>query len=223
MSVIAGAQGPKVFTYNPGDVAKNKGFWETDGDATINFIYSNNGPGLEFGTDGTDNDCVTAICGGEVVPVQTTASEYGFSAVLQLTEANTDDSNWFIGFSDIDDNTFFGDTGALASMDAVGFYKVENSLFFRTCALNAATQSGETLTTAFASATEYALRVEAKVFAGGATIKFYVDETLVDTVTGFSATAMTAMHPIMAVANGGANAETLILKSFVPYAVAHAA
>ncbi|MBK9976211.1 MAG: hypothetical protein IPP14_15705 [Planctomycetes bacterium] len=223
MSVIDAARGPKLQTYNPGNLANNMGVWITAGDSTITFDQAEDGPGIDFGTDSTDNDCATMAAAGEVVPVATTASNFGFEAVFMHTEGSTSAANWFIGFSDVTGSTFFGDTGALATMDAIGIYKVESSLFFRTCALNAAAQSGETTTTAYASATQYRIRVDARVYADGVTIKFYVNEVLIDTVTGFTATNMTAMQPVVAVANGAGAAETLTLRQFVPYANALAA
>lgn len=204
----------------PGNIAVNSDNWTASGDT--GFALSNlarAGGGIRVVTDGTDNDCGAVSWSAENVSVGTVGTRFGFSAVIKGTEGNTDDQDWFIGLADVYDNTFFSDADALASMDAIGFYKVNGSMFFRTCVLNAAAQSGETTTTAYASATEYNLRVEGEVLTLGITVRFYVNDVLIDTVTGVSTTGFTDMACVVALANGGANAETFDVYAYTPYAL----
>lgn len=215
---IAHAVVANTSAFVPGNIAVNADGWTASGDT--GFAVSNldrQGGGVRLVTDGTDNDCGAIVWGGQSISVGTVGARFGFSAKIKGTEGSTDKQDWFVGLSDIYDNTFFGDTDTLASMDAIGVYKVSGSMFFRTCVLNAAAQSGETTTIAFASATEYSLRVEGEVNTTGITVRFYINEVLVDTVTDVSTTGFTDMAPVVALSNGSANAETFNTYSFVPY------
>lgn len=219
LSPIAHAAGGSTKEFAPGDLAKSTAGWVASGDTGATFTGAVDGTGVVVATDGTDNDCVGVRWGGEAIDVGTVGNKFGLNAVIKGTEGNTDDQDWFVGFSDIYDNTFFSDADALASMDAIGFYKVKDSLYFRTCVLNAAAQSGETTTTAYASATEYQVSIEGEVLTDGITVRFYVNGTLVDTVTGVSKTGFSNMSPVLALANGSANAESMLVKKYVPYCV----
>lgn len=220
-SPIAPAYQFPIFASGARDLVKDGAAGATvsgdTGFAVTDDIASEVGQNLLITTDGTDNDCGTANWNSGAV-VMAVGRKFGMYANFLHTEGNTDDANWFIGFSDIQGSTFFSDTDALATMDAIGFYKVKDSLFFRTCALNATVQSGATLTTAYASATRYSLRIDGEVGALGYTAKFSVNGVLVATVGPITITAMTKMLPTVAVANGGANAEPMNLFSFQTYA-----
>ena len=218
LSPIAHAGGGLSTSFAPGNIAKlGAGAWtlttDTGGTLTNADVA---GGGLVLATDGTDNDCATAHFGGQVNP-GTVGSRFGYLATLTGTEGATDDADWFAGFSDVVSASFFGDDEALASMDAVGFYKVGGSMFFRTCVLNAAAQSGATLTTAFAADTEYKLRVEGEVGTTGITVRFYVDEVLVATVSDITTTNMTTMYPVLVVSNSSGNANSIEVRDFIPY------
>lgn len=173
------------------------------------------GGALLITTDSTDNDCGTVNWGSAINPAVN--GVFGFRAVMKHTEGSTNAANWFIGFSDVVGSTFFGDTGALATMDAFGIYKVESSMFFRTCSLNATTQGGSTTTTAFASATTYVLELVGRTGTAGIDVTFKVDGTTIGTLTGVTVTGVTEMFPVIAVANGAGAAEPLTLYSFIPY------
>lgn len=217
LSPIQGAIAAGYQPYQPGDIANSTAGWTLTGDTGGAIAVVTDGGGFKLSTDGTDNDSASVHYGSEPIDVSTAFNTFGFTAHIKGTEGNTDDQDWFVGFADTYAD-FFSDADALASMDAIGFYKVKDSLFFRTCVLNAAAQSGETTTTAYASATEYRLDVIGRVAGtSGIEVQFYINGVLVDTVTAVSTTGFSNMSPVVAVANGSANAETMRVISFVPY------
>lgn len=177
------------------------------------------GGGVTLATDGTDNDENQAVfTGGKCVG----AFAAGMTGSLQVritgTEGNTDDADWYIGLADVADTAdFFTDSDALAAaIDGIGFYKVKDSMFFRTAALNASVNSATGLTTtAYASGTAYELRIEWECLTSGMTIRYYVDEVLINTVTNFSYTSLNAMYPCIILKNGGANGESLQVAKFI--------
>ena len=69
---------------------------------------------------------------------------------------------------------------------AVRGLRVPHPPFLPTQAPKAAAESGATTTTALASGTGYAFRIEIEGLTAGLTIRFYVDNVLIDTVTGFA-------------------------------------
>lgn len=208
--------------------------WIYSGDngtkATVVAAVDRAGGGFTILMDGTDNDCETLEYQAEVIDPTSIGNSWGFEADINAFEQDVDpgDMNWFVGFSDTAGSTFFGDTGALASMDAFGIYKVESSLFFRTCALNAAVQSGETTTTAVNpgsadaadDAPSYRLRMECHTGTAGITATYYVNGSQIGSqLTGITRTGTGLMAPVVAVANGGANADWIRVNRFKVWSI----
>lgn len=190
------------------------------GFAVTDDVASELAPALLITTDNTDNDCGTVNWNNGTLQMAV-LRRFGFYANFLHTEGSTNAANWFIGWSDVPGATFFSDTGTLASMDAIGIYKVETSMFFRTCGLNASTQSGETTTTAFASATRYAIECHGYVGSLGWQADFFVDRVRIGRIgatTPITITNMSKMLPIVAIGNGAGAAEPMTLFSFKPYA-----
>ena len=134
------------------------------------------------------------------------------------TEGNTNDQDWYIGFADVADTAdFFTDLDAFAAaVDGIGLYKLKDSMFFRTAALNASTNSAVGLTTtAYATGTDYDIEIQWECVTAGMTIRYYVNGTLLDTVTGFSYTSLNAMYPCIILKNGGGTAESFEVSKFM--------
>lgn len=180
---------------------------------------SRRGGSVVLATDGTDNDENQACFrGGKCVGAFAAGQSGRLVARIKGTEGNVDDQDWYIGFADVADTAdFFTDSDALAAaIDGIGFYKISGSLFFRTAALNASTNSATGLTTtAYATGTDYDLEIRWSCLTAGMSIDFYVNGTLIDSVTGFSYTSLNAMYPCIILKNGGANAESLECSKFI--------
>ena len=231
MSVIGGSRGQiKLNDFDPSDstnLAKRANVVDYSGDngtkGTVVTDRDGAGGGVVVTMDGTDNDCETIYHGGEMVDPNDTGTEFGFRAAVTVTEADAGDASIFVGMSDITGATLLGDTGALATGDHLGFHVLGanesgGSAFWRTVIQNATANSGETTSTAYAAATEYILEVKARVFVGGITAKFYINGTLVDTVTGFSTTSYGEMHPmVIGITTNGANADVITVRHFSSY------
>lgn len=203
------------------DIAKNMAGWIDRGDSGTGLSNLDRaGGGIKLTMDGTDNDCETAEYGGESVNPLTVGTRFGFEAVIKVTEADTSDSDWFIGFSDTATNGLWADTDTLVSGVHIGFAKYTASMFFRRIMQQAATNSGDTAATtrAFASATEYRLRMEAVVGTVGIEARYYVDEVLLGTgAVSVATTSYGLMSPCFSISTNGTNAEVFELLSFIPY------
>lgn len=193
------------------NIARTKTGWTAGGDATSTVAdLDRSGGGFSFATDNTDNDCSVLTYGGEMFDFGDVGCRSVLSFKMQWDPAGADTGGCFIGFSDTFSDATIGDTDALGSQDAIGIFRPTNSAFFTTVAQNAASNSGELTTTALAAATEYNVRIEVEGLTGGLTIRFYVDENLIDTVTGFSYTNFGPELQLgVAIGNKGANVNTV--------------
>ena len=102
------------------------------------------GGAVVLATDRTDNDENQAVfTGGKCIGAFAAGQTGRFVARIKGTEGNTNDQDWYIGFADVADTAdFFTDSDAFAAaVDGIGFYKLKDSMFFRTAALNASTNS----------------------------------------------------------------------------------
>lgn len=225
--MIAHARQNTITSWAPGDVGKSSMNWTMFGDSTSTVaVRSAQGGGFAFATDNTDNDC-SGLYYGPMRPVSvgTVNTTFGFTAVVTGTEGSTSAANWIIGFCDVIDNTVIGDTGGLGTIDAIGFRKVESSMFFRTLACNAGVEtSGTGLTaTAYASATSYLLEFNANVTTLGIEAEWFVNGTRIGVLGRGSANAPAAvaswanMHLVICIGNGAGAIETLTFAKFVPY------
>lgn len=212
MSVISGGRSSVRDIQLLGLARKSTG-WTAGGDATsVLTDLDRSGGGFSFATDGTDNDCSVLTYGGEMFDVGDVGCRTTIEGRFRWDPTGADTGGFFLGLSDTFDATTISDSDALASMDAIGIFRATNSAFFRTTALNAAAESGETTTTALAAATEYLFRIEIEGLTGGLTIRFYVDNVLIDTIANFAyASFGPELQFGMAIGNKGANANTLSL------------
>ena len=220
LSPIAHAVSSKHTNFAPGDLAKSILGWTATADAGYAFANLDRaGGGIRVTCDGDDNDGIVVSYGGESVVPNVVGTRFGLTAVIKVTESAAT-ANWFVGFSDESNGAdFFADGATLKSMDAIGFHKVESSAFFRTVVVNATANSGETTTTAYADETEYRLRIEGECHTTGITVRFFINDILVDTVTDKAITDQDGMHPVVAIATGGTAEETIDVYQFVPYCI----
>lgn len=171
------------------NIARTKNGWTAGGDATSTVTdLDRSGGGFSFATDNTGDDCSVLTYGGEMFDFGDVGCRSVLSFKMQWDPKSANTGGCFIGFSDTFSDATIGDDDALGSQDAIGIFRKTNSAFFTTVAQNATSNSGELTTTALAAATEYNVRIEVEGLTGGLTIRFYVDENLIDTVTGFSYT-----------------------------------
>ena len=136
-----------------------------------------------------------------------------FEAKVELTEANTDDANIFVGLSDGNGANTLLDNGAgpLASYSGACWFKVDGGTVWQFETSNAGTQVTNTSAGAFASGTAYRLGF---IFdpSNGTTgsITPYLNGTA-GTAHAITLASLTEMHMVFGVKAGGANAETLKL------------
>lgn len=177
------------------------------------------GGAVVLATDSTDNDENQAVfTGGKCIGAFAAGQTGRFVARIKGTEGNTNDQDWYIGFADVADTAdFFTDSDAFAAaVDGIGLYKLKDSMFFRTAALNASTNSAVGLTTtAYATGTDYDIEIQWECVTAGMTIRYYVNGTLLETVTGFSYTSLNAMYPCIILKNGGGTAESFEVSKFM--------
>lgn len=212
MGVISGGH-KTIRDIQLGNIVFTDAGWKEAGDDThVVTLLDRSGGGFSFATDATDNDCSTFVYGGEAFDFGDVGCRGVMHAQIAWNPAGADTGDMFIGFSDTLAETFFADADTIVSGDHIGFWVATGSAFWRTLAQNAAADSGETTTTACVDATIYNLRIEWEGLTGGLTIRYYVDEVLVDTVTGFSYTSFGPELQLgVAVANKGGNANVVEL------------
>ena len=142
---------------------------------------------------GSDNDEVAFHSNGQMF-LNAATKDIVMRARIRFTEAATNAGNWFFGICDVLANVIIDDgAGIVASGDAIGIYKVDGSMFFRTAAVINGTDGGSAgaTATAFASDTWYDLRIEvdasstisSTVASSSANVTFWVDDTVIDTAT----------------------------------------
>lgn len=225
MGVFNGS-GPAYDLVQARDYAKNAGFWlNTNTNGTLSG-YSGVGGGLVITLGGADNDESNMALNMGPAFILTAASPTGRSgsikAVINAVEAATNNMNWFAGLSTglaSADGVFSDTADTLATQDAFGFYKVDNSgeMVFRTCAISTSTaQAGATTSTAFVSATTYRLEMFWECRSSGIYVAYKINGVLVDDVTDFAYTGMNNMYAGFSVKATGANAEVFNMLSFIP-------
>lgn len=204
------------------DYAKNIGYWNNKNTNGTLAGVSGAGGGLQYTLGGSDQDEGYASLNMGDAFVLTAASPTGRSgfieAVIRGTEANTNTQDWFLGLStglQTSDGVISDTDGTLATQDAIGFQKADGSMFFRTvCVSTSTANAGITSTTAYASATDYRLRMFWECRSSGIYVAYYVDGVLIDEVTDFAYTGMNNMFAGFAVKATSAHAEVFACKSF---------
>ena len=184
MSVISGGS-RSIRDVQTGNAAFKTTGWTSTGDSATLTELDNSGGGISL-AHGTDNEGATIRYGGEIFDFGDVGCRCVVRGRFKYTVASANGGGFYLGFTDTATSDVITDSDVMASQDAIGIFRATNSAFFRTTALNAAAESGETTTTALASGTEYAFRIEIEGLTAGLTIRFYVDNVLIDTVTGFA-------------------------------------
>lgn len=209
MGVISGGSRCVRDVQYPQMVASGVVGWTAAGDSTLTLAsLDRSGGGLSLATDNTDNDCGVAYReSGEVFDFGDVGCRCVMKAKVKFTQGASA-GDLFIGFTDtLSSSTIADDEGGLASQDAIGFWVNHSTAYWRSVALNATADSGNSTAVAFATATTYDLRMEVEGLTGGLTIRYYVDNVLVSTVTGFTYTSFgPELQFGIAVANAGGGA-----------------
>lgn len=139
-------------------------------------------------------------------------------ARVQCTEQNTDDANLMVGLmSGVAANSLQDDgAGPKADYSGIVFFKVDGGTVWQGEASVSTTQQTDTDVGAFTSGSWHDLAIIVEVTDAGddtAIAKFYVDGVLGGTLT-FDYTGATEMQAVLAVKNGGANNESLLVDYF---------
>lgn len=183
MSVISGGS-KSIRDIQTGNIAFTSAGWTMVGDATpVVTLLDRSGGGFSFETDGTDDDCSSIVYGGEAFKMSQGARGV-LRAEINWAPNSTNTGNLFIGFTDTPVD-FFVAGGTVVSGDHLGFWiGGVSSAFWRTMSQVTTTDLGETTTTAATKNVVYKLRMEYECLTAGITSRFYVDDVLVDTITG---------------------------------------
>lgn len=171
-------------------------------------------------SDGTvaDNDEAYLACPNEVFLFAAGKPAY-FTALVQFTEANTDDANIMAGFMNaVGANAIVDDGGGpKASFSGAVIYKVDGGTVWRCCSSNGTTRTDTaSVTTAGGSAYQ---RLEIIVNDTGSSttceVAYKVDGVYLKDSNGVPIrhtipyASLTEMQAFVGVKNGGANLETL--------------
>lgn len=195
--------------FNDGYVSGDRWTLATDSGGTMTIDDADDGIGSLL-SGATDNDGSTITSTDEVFLAQADKNIY-FEARVKCTEANTDDANIFVGLADIDTVDLMVDNGAgpAATLDGIGFYKLDGNMYWEFEASNATAKDSNSDMVAYASATWYVLAFEYD-YNDGTTAKItpYVNGTAYDAVD-LTISGMAEMSAAISVKAGGANAETL--------------
>ena len=211
MSVIGGGS-KSIRDIQTGNIAFTSAGWTMVGDGTsVVTLLDRSGGGFSFETDTTDNDSSSLVYGGEAFKFSQGARGV-LRAELKWDPSSTNTGSFFIGFSDTAVDLFANEAVSFASGDHLGFYVFESSAFWRTLSQVTTTNLGETTTTACTAATVYKIRMEYECLVSGITSRFYVDDVLVDTITGQTYTSFgPELQLMVAVSNATASAQVLSL------------
>lgn len=155
---------------------------------------------------------------GTVVDLGKVGTVGYIEATLAVTEANTNDARAFVGVSSgmATGAGVFDATTGYTSGDHFGWCKEVDSMFHRSlCVSTSTSNAGSTSTTAFASATEYVVRVDWRVGTVGITLKVTVNGTVLDTITDFSLTGVNAGFAGLVLKATSANAEAIRVEKFI--------
>lgn len=169
---------------------------------------------------GADNDTIHRY---HPVPIDLSAiGTNGFiEAIFAVTEANTNDADVFCGISDgfptATTGVFSNTAATFTAGDHFGWNKMAESMFHRTVAVSTSTgNAGATSTVAFASATEYTVRIEWNVTTMGIDMNVYVDGTLLNSaINNFSRTGVNVGFAGIALKATSANGEAIRVEKFV--------
>jgi hypothetical protein len=177
-----------------GNIAKTVAGWITTGDTTSTTLLGldRSGGGISLYST-TDNECaVYEWGGGEMFDF----GDVGFRTKLEWKQKYTSAAsagNMFVGFTDLSDNTLIANGDTIGSGDHIGIACLSADAPLRAflpVVQNAAANSGTALAAlSMVTATEYVMRIELEGLQAGITARFYIDNVLVQTVSGVSYTS----------------------------------
>ena len=161
---------------------------------------------------GVDTEVVFERSASDTLAATDTAS-----AGMQV-EANVDDANWYVGFSDNVAADFMQDNGAgpAANYDGIGFFKVDGTMQIQFETSNAATQETTAALSTFTSGVWYTLGFTALTLAATDTtvpiVPYCYNHTTgaetIGTAHTLTIAGLAEMHLIAGLAKaGGANGE----------------
>lgn len=136
---------------------------------------------------------------------------FRFEALVQFTEANTDDANIMVGVANAVAANHLQDNGAgpLASYSGACFYKVDGGTTWNVEVSVGATQVTEALTDTAGGASYQRLRIEFQpITSTVGECRFWIDGVL-KKVLSFTYTGATEMQECFGVKNGSTNLEVL--------------
>lgn len=181
-----------------------------DAGTGTNTLNGTNGGWMSVVTAGADNDHHTMTSTAKSFQFKT-GKVLSLEAKVSLTEANTDQGSFVVGFMDTTTTGGLqtGTSGPLASFDGAIFYKIEGTQYIKFMVSNSTTQLVSTVTWAFTSGTEYTLRLE---YGPNDGTTGWV-QPFVNGVAGTRLTVdistMAAMYALFGVKAGSSSAETL--------------
>ncbi len=190
----------------------NTALWATvdDGGTGTNTLDGTHGGWMGVVTAAADNDYHTMTSTAKSFQFKT-SKVLNLEAKIKMTEANTDQGSFVVGFMDTTTTGGLqtGTSGPLASFDGAIFYKIEGTQTIKFMVSNSTTQAISTITWAFTSATEYTLRLEYGCNDGTTGwVQPYVNDVAGTRLTCDIAT-MAAMYALFGVKAGSGSAETL--------------
>lgn len=223
MSVISGGR------VNPrdvqlGNVGRTILGWTSTGDTADTFANIDRSGGGFRVEHNNDNECAVVVYGGEMFDFGDVGCRGSIRWKQKYTSPSTG-GNMFIGFTDTADNTFIADGDTLVSGDHIGIAMLSASDASRAwlpVAQNAAANSGtagSALGALVAAGLETSFRIEWEGLTAGLTIRYYVDEVLLQTVTGLSYTSFgPELQLAVAISPAGASVNTLdVYEMFVSH------
>jgi len=183
----------------------------TDGLGTTG-VEDGLGGWLEVNATNSDNNATTLSTATEAFLFDTD-KKFVFKCRIKLTEANTDDANWAIGFSNVATVDLLQNNGAgpAASYDGALFFKVDGTMKIQFETSNAGTQVTNATLADFASATTYNLAFVYDYNDGTtAYVTPYVNG-VAGTAHALTISGLEEMHLVMSVKAGDTNAESLMV------------
>lgn len=137
--------------------------WATvdDGGTGTNTLDATHGGWMGVVTAGADNDYHTMTTTAKSFQFQASKTMF-FKAKIKLTEANTNQGSFVVGFMDTTTTGGLqsGTSGPLASFDGAIFYKIEGTQLIKFMVSDSTAQQTSTITWTFTSGTEYTLAFE---------------------------------------------------------------
>ena len=165
---------------------------------------------LSLLTGGTNEDGSTLSSLDEIF-LADTDKNFFFEARVKLTETATDDANIYVGLCDIVTVDTMQDAGAgpAATLDGIGFYKLDGNLYWEFETSNAGTPMANSDMVAYKSATWYRLGFKYD-YNDGVTAKVtpYVDGKAYPQVN-LTISGMAEMNVVLSVKTGDTQTETL--------------